>query len=332
MFKKSIPFCQYVLLTAFCLLIILAITGCASPTATSPKAKDYYRIVLLADPHLPGRNLALKEDAVNTLNSWDDVDLVVVLGDICNDRGTAEEYAFAQNFLNRLTKPVAVIAGNHDYIYEDEISPVQGRRIKGPPQTRAAKLQRFKDTFGLAEIYYTRRAGPYLLIFLSPDDLSSPNLTQISGQQLKWLRTELARNSSTPAIVLFHGPLDHTFSGKNETVGSNLFIAQPAAEIDRIIKDNPQLFLWISGHIHIAPGHASFNSATSIYAGQVTNIHNPDMNGSSYLSENDRKTTRHEGLWSNSLYLYPDKVLVRTFDHRQKTWLTNLDRVIRRPQ
>lgn len=333
MLRIKLTFNKYVLSLSFCLLILPLIAGCApfsSPAAS--QAKDYYRIVLFSDPHLPGKNLALKEKTIDTVNSWTDVDLVAVLGDITNDRGTSDEYAYAKKYLGRLNKPIAVITGNHDYIYEDEKSPTDGRRVKGSPQSRKAKLERFKDTFGLAEIYYTRQAGPYLLIFLSVDDLTSPNLTQISKQQLQWLQAQLANNKHTPTIIFFHGPLDNTFTGKNETVGSNLFIAQPAQEIDKIIKDNPQLFLWVSGHIHIGPSHASFNSTINMYAGQVTNIHNPDMNGNSYLSEKDRKTTAHDNLWTNSLYLYPDKVIVRTFDHRQGVWLATQERVIPRPR
>ena len=56
--------------------------------------KDYYRIVVLGDPHLPVRVakhpdsnvrqaiLAAKDDVIADINSWDDVTAVAVVGDI----------------------------------------------------------------------------------------------------------------------------------------------------------------------------------------------------------------------------------------------------------
>jgi predicted phosphodiesterase len=44
---------------------------------------DYARIVLLGDPHLPGRLLEKKRQLIADINSWPDVSLVVALGDIC---------------------------------------------------------------------------------------------------------------------------------------------------------------------------------------------------------------------------------------------------------
>jgi hypothetical protein len=53
------------------------------------------------------------------------------------------------------------------------------------------------------------------------------------------------------------------------------------------------------------------------------------MNGSSYLSEKDKKGTKHENIWTNSLFLYPDKVVVKTFDHEKAEWMEALTREVR---
>ncbi len=78
------------------------------------QGKDVSHIVLLGDPHLPGRNLPLKEKAIQTINSWEDVDRVVALGDICNDLGTQGEYGAAKKFFSSLKAPLSPIVGNHD--------------------------------------------------------------------------------------------------------------------------------------------------------------------------------------------------------------------------
>ena len=86
----------------------------------------------------------------------------------------------------------------------------------------------------------------------------------------------------------------------------------------RLITANPQVFLWVSGHTHTPPTEESYASPINIYAGQVTNIHNTDM--------------KRETIWTNSLFLYPDKVVVRTFNHQEKAWHPELERTILPPK
>jgi len=65
---------------------------------------------------------------------------------------------------------------------------------------------------------------------------------------------------------------------------------------------------------HTPPTNENYASEINLYEKQVTNIHNCDMN---------RAT-----IWTNSLYLYPDKVSVRTFNHKTGAWVEKLDRTI----
>jgi len=118
------------------LSILLPLVFLAAPGGflhgAAAAAGPYHHIVVLSDLHLPGRNLEAKERAVDHVNSWSDVHSVVLLGDICDRRGTEEEYAFAKQFLSRLRKPYYPITGNHDYLYEQD-SCLQGNR-KGRPE------------------------------------------------------------------------------------------------------------------------------------------------------------------------------------------------------
>jgi hypothetical protein len=58
-----------------------------------------YHLVVLGDPHLPGKNIEAKERVIQNIISWDDVDMVIAVGDICEDRGTVEEYTAARGSL-----------------------------------------------------------------------------------------------------------------------------------------------------------------------------------------------------------------------------------------
>ena len=279
-------------------------------------AERPFGVALLGDPHLPGKELPAKEELLRTVNKWGDIDRVVVLGDICKETGTASEYAAAKEFFSRLQKPFRPIAGNHDYIYEDETDSA-GHRVKAGPPGRRLKLSRFAETFELKEIYGSEKVGNYLLIYLSTDDLESGYLAKISEKQVAWLAALLARNKNLMTIVFFHAPLAGTLKTYNEHTNTPSFVAQPAIRLNELIRENPQLFLWVAGHLHVPATNESYSSPVNVYEKQVTVIHNADL---------ERKRP-----WTNVLYLYPEKVIVRTYDHWHKSWRPDLERTIHSP-
>jgi len=308
---KAIP---RILFAGFILfLVLIAVDARLCTPDVYADEKNYRRLVIPGDPHLPGKEIPAKESVIKTINSWDDVDMVVVLGDICFELGTSQEYAYAKQFFSQLKKPVYFINGNHDYIYDDFLDS-KGRKRKAYSGNREKKLKLFKETFNLPELYYTTKVGNYLLFFLPIDELGSSDLARISQGQLDWLRSELDRNKKLPTIVFFHAPLEGTLQTYNKDVNTPSFVVQPKDKVRELILRNPQLFLWVSGHTHTPATNDSYASEINFYEKQVTNIHNCDMN---------RGT-----IWTNSLYLYPDKVSVRTFNHKRGAWMDNLERTI----
>jgi 3',5'-cyclic-AMP phosphodiesterase len=293
------------------LFVFLAGVG-GSPTFASDERT--HRVVVLGDPHLPGRHLPAKQAVLRTINGWADVDRVVVLGDICEDRGTAEEYAFARQFFATLTAPTHFLVGNHDYIYEDGTT-ARGGRIRGGPDSRAAKLRRFREAFGLDEVYSSRRVGNYLLVFLSTDHLLSPHLAQISARQLDWLRAELRRHRTTPTVIFFHAPLRGTLLDFNDRVNQDDYVAQPHAELRELLLENRQVFLWVAGHMHVSATNESYRSPINLFEGQVATVHVTDM--------------QRARIWTTSLFLFPDRVVVKTFDHKQRAWVEELERTVK---
>lgn len=277
--------------------------------------RTYHHLALLTDLHLPATNIMAQEQVIQTLNSWNDLDMVISLGDLCQDRGTDDEYASVKAFFGQLNKPHTPVAGNHDYIYATTLSP-QDKRVRAKPSEREAKLHKFRETFGLEALFYSREVGRYLLVFLSTDHLAG-ELTEMSEQQLEWLRRELERKKKMPTVIFFHAPLQGTLRNYNKTVNTPSRIAQPSGIIRDIITGNPQVFLWVSGHTHTSPLEESFASGINVYDKRVTNIHNTNMN--------------RETIWTNSLFLYPDKVVVRTYDHKRGAWLPYFDRILLPP-
>jgi hypothetical protein len=205
-----------------------------------------------------------------------------------------------------------------------------GKTRKAPPEVRQAKLKLFRETFGLPDLQYARKFGRYLCLFVSADDLQSPFLAAASSGTLAWMEDELAREPDAPAIVFFHAPLEGTIQSRNEVTGAPSFFAQPAEELRALLRRRPQVFLWVSGHTHIGATNPRFADAEiNLYDSRVHEIHNPDMDGRSYLSADDRTTKTHDTLWTNSLFLYPDKTVVKTHDHKKGEWLDKLTREFR---
>lgn len=271
-------------------------------------------IVVLGDPHLPGKNLKMKETVIQQINQWENVDMVVAMGDLCSKTGTKEEYDYVKRYFSTLKKPLYAITGNHDFIYLDELDS-QEKLQHAPREIQDAKLKRFQETLHLPKLYYSIVKEPYLLLFLSADN---PNhLSELSEEQFQWFEHELQTHPTMPTIVFFHAPLDNTLESYKHWVNTPNFIAQPKEKIKTLLQSNPQLFIWVSGHTHTPATEPSFASAINQY-GHVINIHNSDMN---------RKV-----IWTNSLFLEENHVTIKTYDHSQKEWLNALERRIDVPK
>lgn len=283
--------------------------------ALSLYATPLSHIVVLGDPHLPGKNPEKKESVLETLNQWRDVYMVVALGDLCSQTGTHEEYEQVKAYFLKLKHPFFAITGNHDFIYEDQLDE-NGKLKHAPLEIQMQKLETFKETLKLEKLYYSLEKGPYLLVFLSADN--PKHLAELSSQQLEWFQNTLKTHTSKPTIVFFHSPLEDTLETYRHWVNTPNFVAQPISKIQSILTQNPQVFLWVSGHTHTSPLEPSFASAINIYQNRVVNIHNTDMN--------------KDTIWTNSLLLYPDKIVVKTYNHSTHSWLDSLERTFSIPK
>ena len=74
--------------------------------------RDFFKVGLLTDPQLKPDDLAA---VVNKLNARDDIDFVLVLGDL-TENGLELEYEWSCKSLEKLNYPYLAIVGNHDAI------------------------------------------------------------------------------------------------------------------------------------------------------------------------------------------------------------------------
>lgn len=283
--------------------------------------REYKRIVVLGDPHLPVRTLqhpdrktqedivAAKNAVIEDINSWTDVDAVVAVGDIVAQRAITAEYAYIRKFFNRLQPPLWVVNGNHEFCYQDEPTET-GHARRGDAAMRVRKLEQYQRFWQLPSRWYAKELGGYHLVFLSAEGEMN---TSMLDEQIDWLRQDLESHRDETTLIFFHGPLKDTLLTYGKKINTPEFIAQPEKVLDEILRANPQVRLWVSGHTHTSATNYSYAApGINAYLPNLTDIHNADM---------DRKK-----IWTNSLYLYPDRIEVRTFSHAKREWMPEFDR------
>ena len=295
-----------VLLTVFCLF------SCAFAEA---EKKEPYIITVLGDPHLPGNNLNAKEKLIGTLNTWNDTDLVVAVGDICASTGTPEEYRFAREYFSKLKRPLALINGNHDYIFSKSNGSWHPQMATA--MERSEKLNRFMQTFGMKELYYSKIIDNYHLLFLSLDSLDTKYYAELSEKQLQWFDWQLHQHKDKATIVFCHAPLWWKILTKIKPGISN-FTIQPMDAVKAILKKHKQVFMWVAGHVHMGAENKYSRGFLNIFDRRIFNINNCDLNGRSILEGIKMDLVEHNHLWTKNLELYSDKVVVKTYDHNAK--------------
>ena len=170
----------------------------------------------------------------------------------------------------------------------------------------------FTRRYRLPSLYYARSIGRYRLLYLAPDGGGSH--VELSAEQLAWLESELAAHPEGPALFFCHAPLLGTLRDYKPHINTPDFTAQPAGPLSKILSRCPSGSLWLSGHTHTPPSNESFADDTvNRFNAHLVDIHNPALD-------------RHH-LYTNSLYLYGNRILVRTFDHTDSVWLDDLERV-----
>lgn len=274
-------------------------------------------IALIGDPHLPGRNLELKRKVIQDINSWSEVDMVLCTGDLCETYGTDEEFRFAAEFFEKLTKPFFTLIGNHDNFYSD------GGYFRATSLQRKEKIHRFHRHFPTQKLFSTMEYAGLRFYFLAVEGFESPYFSGVSEEQIEWFERELAANFAQKSVVFCHAPLWSEEIVKVFPQAVN-YIIQPAERFKRIIQKNEQVVLWVSGHVHFGMKKELINHPFNLYEGRVINILNCDMDGFSVLDLNI-KPEFHDQIWTRKLHISPEGFRCSVYDHNKDIELTELE-------
>ncbi len=273
-------------------------------------------IAVMSDLHARDWNHGSLISAFKAINDLKDVSALVLTGDSVEKIGSPSEYSYLLKALNTLKKPVMAVTGNHDIIYKDYYNPdrnAKNPKLRNTPKERKAKLERFRKLLKQKGIRYTKKMGGHLLVFLPNDALDAKCLVRLSDATLEFLQNTLKENPDTPTIIFCHGPLLGSYVRKGGLPPLQA-TAQPAARIRKILKKNPQAFLWVSGHIHMGPSSSSFSAKVN-KVDHITNIHVPAVQDSS--------------AWMRIIKLSPEKAVVRTFNGKTGKYAKKHDRTFK---
>ncbi len=172
--------------------------------------------------------------------------------------------------------PIHHTIGNHDIWGRDKekcnstgIEPFFGKKW-------------FMDNFGYTRTYYSFDAAGWHFIVLDSFDLipgSKDFVARIVGEQLEWLKADLARTASvTPIVIVTHVPI---FSAANffdnaeqkRSTGPDVTISHTRMhmdyrQLDTLFAGYPNIKLCLSGHIHLFD-RSDYNGVTHICDGAV---------------------------------------------------------------
>lgn len=297
--------------------------GALPKIAESANLNYGYRIILISDLHLPWRSkkfplesdgqkiFVQKQKMLDDIKLCDDINEAALLGDFPARFGNEEEFLFVDKFLKEMPVPYYIAIGNHDYAYRDKPSK-KGKLKRGTHEEQVKKLNAFKERYNMPALYYARDIGKYRLLYLAPDACGKWNI-ELSGTQLEWLKNEIAAHQQSPMIFFCHAPLKGTLEKYFYKVNTPSMTAEPSGVLKEILKNAPKGSLWVSGHTHTPPTNSNFaNDNINRYNDRIINIHNPTLDG--------------KGLWTNSLYLFENRIVVKTYDHIQNVWIDRLTR------
>lgn len=192
---------------------------------------------------------------------------VVSLGDQggyshCGTRLSFEE---GRDYFSDFGVPFYPLIGNHD---------MEGKEF----ETDEAAVAAWCEVFGRERPYYSIDWGTALGICLSQTHFrqneGSHHEVHIDEQQLAWFIETVTAHPNRPIFVFSHAPI----LGSGVRILQDLHLKGPNAYLNHytypqqfmeVVKANPQIKLWISGHIHV--GHHYDDTINQV--GHCTFVH-----------------------------------------------------------
>lgn len=303
------------------ILTILPYEGLELPLIYNQEDDCLMTVELISDTHVEEkeliRQMMLTSSLTNLRFARDEVNAVVVAGDITN---YADEQALAKyyNILKKYSPvPVITAAGNHDigHVGDRDVTNITREEAK-------ANFIRYNNEYmGMqnTENYYVTQVNGYKFIVLGDDVIDGGHwdAMDISPEQMAFLDSELASADGEPVFVICHWAVD----GKN---GQEIVYPDSGIELDKndikSVMEKYENVFYISGHIH--------GGIKSTLAADLAGFSNVEQeNGVTYVSLPTFGIINSFGYpWSGTgiqMEVYEDKVIFRPRNMVTNAWFTN---------
>jgi 3',5'-cyclic AMP phosphodiesterase CpdA len=178
-------------------------------------------VATVGDLHVKdAASVGIVNRAVKSINQNEEIDLVIVLGDVASD-GTTMEMALAKGALDRLEKPYYVIPGNHDV-----------------DMTSEDIYRNYRKSF--EEGYWHETEDGVTIMGIDSCDGTASDVA-IRAEQLEWMEKRLKKISKGKPLLLF---VHHPFNPNSKN-----YRVQNADETLGLFSEH-NLKLVASGHYH----------------------------------------------------------------------------------
>lgn len=194
---------------------------------SSKDVNDTLTIAAFADSHNYYEEL---RKAVNLINTRNDVDFVIVAGDV-TETGLLNQYESYLREIKKLTQPVITIIGNHDFLSNGSII--------------------YKKLFGPENFFFDYEN--YRFVGFNDNVWENNN----TAPNFEWLNKVLANQNSNPIVIA------HIQPWTDEQLGETY-----SQEYEKIIETN-KVILSIGGHCH-GFSHTIKNNIHYLIAGSVS--------------------------------------------------------------
>ncbi len=198
------------------------------------------------DDMFSGRSAGFLKDIVAQLNRQDDLDFVLITGDLFDAAIQFELDSFNQ-VIHELKAPYYVIPGNHD---RREINSAEGlTRHDFAHRFNPQYSQRPSDPKAQAG-YWSLEAHPEVQL-IGLDSIRDEDFGgQVDDTQIAWLQTELAQHRDKMVIVAIHHPL-HKLAPIDDDPYWYRFVCDTGPEMLSLLDNSPQVKLVLTGHHHL---------------------------------------------------------------------------------
>jgi len=206
---------------------------------------DIHLSQTLEDGYLLSRSAGkILRGLVVDLNQREDLDFVVVTGDLVCDPGSGD-LEVVRDILDGLRKPYFVVPGNHDRLDRRAGPP----EPQGGPKTIDVIFQGHGPQPG--RMYWSQDPAPGLHLIGLDTTVPGGWAGKVDAQQLRWLEQDLESHRGTQTIVLTHHNLVEFHPWDNEGEWKS-YVLSNAKAVRSLLERFSSVCVVISGHHHLS--------------------------------------------------------------------------------